>query len=136
MLIVNVQVVLDTSYWTGINHFFIWASILFYFAANFSMFSNGWYTALGNFTVKSFPFVGEEALTEKWYLMAYGFLVQRALISANSSSSVLHEWVRPLEPNRLNHFVSGNHFAGRTIWSSDFNIEDTYRFYAFLLIRS
>ena len=59
VLIVNIQVALDTSYWTIINHFFIWASILFYFAANFSMFSNGWYTALGHFTVKSFPFVGK-----------------------------------------------------------------------------
>ena len=74
VLIVNIQVAMDTSYWTGINFFFIAASILFYFAANFSMFSNGWYTALplmdvnanmpkGSWTVKSFPFVGKQDAT-------------------------------------------------------------------------
>lgn len=71
VLIVNIQVALDTSYWTAINHFFIWASILFYFAANFSMFSNGWYTAFGSFTVKSFPFIGKTSTHYQFSLDFY-----------------------------------------------------------------
>ena len=54
MIIVNIQVALDTAYWTVINHFFIWGSILLYFALHFFMYSNGLYGSLPDF----FPFVG------------------------------------------------------------------------------
>uniref|UniRef100_H2YBK3 Phospholipid-transporting ATPase n=1 Tax=Ciona savignyi TaxID=51511 RepID=H2YBK3_CIOSA len=48
------QVALDTSYWTPINHFFIWGSIGIYFLVTFAMYSNGLYQILPN----NFPFVG------------------------------------------------------------------------------
>ena len=54
VIIVNIQVALDTAYWTIINHFFIWGSVLLYFALHFFMYSNGLYSSLPNY----FPFIG------------------------------------------------------------------------------
>ena len=54
VVIVNLQVALDTAYWTLINHFFIWGSILLYFALHFFMYSNGVYALFP----WMFPFVG------------------------------------------------------------------------------
>ena len=36
------QCALDTSYWTGVNHFVIWGSLLFYFAFTFTFYADVW----------------------------------------------------------------------------------------------
>ncbi|XP_067850474.1 probable phospholipid-transporting ATPase IM [Heptranchias perlo] len=54
LVAVTVQIALDTSYWTAINHFFIWGSLAVYFAITFTMYSNGMYLMFPT----SFPFIG------------------------------------------------------------------------------
>ncbi|KAM5177703.1 putative phospholipid-transporting ATPase IM [Callospermophilus lateralis] len=54
VIVVSVQIALDTSYWTVINHVFIWGSIATYFSILFAMHSNGIYEVFPN----QFPFVG------------------------------------------------------------------------------
>ncbi|XP_063309827.1 phospholipid-transporting ATPase ID-like [Pelobates fuscus] len=54
LLVVSVQIGLDTSYWTAVNQFFIWGSLAVYFAIIFTMYSDGMYLI---FTA-SFPFIG------------------------------------------------------------------------------
>ncbi|XP_010286871.1 PREDICTED: phospholipid-transporting ATPase FetA-like, partial [Phaethon lepturus] len=53
LIVVSVQIGLDTSYWTVVNQFFIWGSLSVYFAITFTMYSDGMYLI---FTA-SFPFV-------------------------------------------------------------------------------
>ncbi|XP_065797299.1 probable phospholipid-transporting ATPase IM isoform X2 [Muntiacus reevesi] len=57
------QIALDTSYWTVINHVFIWGSIATYFSILFTMHSNGIFDLFPN----QFPFVGNarHSLTQK-----------------------------------------------------------------------
>uniref|UniRef100_A0A8I3XAQ1 Phospholipid-transporting ATPase n=1 Tax=Callithrix jacchus TaxID=9483 RepID=A0A8I3XAQ1_CALJA len=57
------QIALDTSYWTFINHVFIWGSIAIYFSILFAMHSNGIFGIFPN----QFPFVGNarHSLTQK-----------------------------------------------------------------------
>ncbi|XP_063508294.1 probable phospholipid-transporting ATPase IM isoform X5 [Pongo pygmaeus] len=59
----SAQIALDTSYWTFINHVFIWGSIAIYFSILFIMHSNGIFGIFPN----QFPFVGNarHSLTEK-----------------------------------------------------------------------
>ncbi|KYO35829.1 hypothetical protein Y1Q_0024441 [Alligator mississippiensis] len=54
LIVVSVQIGLDTAYWTAVNQFFIWGSLAVYFAITFTMYSDGAYLI---FTA-SFPFVG------------------------------------------------------------------------------
>uniref|UniRef100_A0A8B9B9X9 Phospholipid-transporting ATPase n=1 Tax=Anser brachyrhynchus TaxID=132585 RepID=A0A8B9B9X9_9AVES len=54
LIVVSVQIGLDTLYWTVVNQFFIWGSLSVYFAITFTMCSDGTYLI---FTA-SFPFVG------------------------------------------------------------------------------
>nr|XP_033791803.1 phospholipid-transporting ATPase ID-like isoform X2 [Geotrypetes seraphini]XP_033791812.1 phospholipid-transporting ATPase ID-like isoform X2 [Geotrypetes seraphini]XP_033791822.1 phospholipid-transporting ATPase ID-like isoform X2 [Geotrypetes seraphini]XP_033791829.1 phospholipid-transporting ATPase ID-like isoform X2 [Geotrypetes seraphini]XP_033791838.1 phospholipid-transporting ATPase ID-like isoform X2 [Geotrypetes seraphini] len=54
LLVVSIQIGLDTSYWTAINHFFIWGSLAVYFAITFTMYSDGLYLIFTAF----FPFIG------------------------------------------------------------------------------
>ncbi|XP_053742778.1 phospholipid-transporting ATPase ID [Synchiropus splendidus] len=54
VIAVNVQIGLDTHYWTAVNHVFIWGSLTIYFALLFAMQCDGMF---GIFTSK-FPFVG------------------------------------------------------------------------------
>lgn len=54
VIVVSVQIGLDTHYWTVINHLFIWGSVAVYFAILFAIQSNG---IFGIFT-RYFPFVG------------------------------------------------------------------------------
>ncbi|KAM7158597.1 putative phospholipid-transporting ATPase IM isoform 2-T8 [Molossus nigricans] len=63
VIVVSMQIALDTSYWTAINHVFIWGSIASYFLILFTMQSNGMF---GIFP-KQFPFVGNarHSLTQK-----------------------------------------------------------------------
>ncbi|XP_033997757.1 LOW QUALITY PROTEIN: phospholipid-transporting ATPase ID [Trematomus bernacchii] len=63
VIVVTVQIGLDTHYWTVVNHFFVWGSLIVYFAILFAMQSDGMF---GIFT-SSFPFVGtaRNCLSEK-----------------------------------------------------------------------
>nr|XP_060617075.1 phospholipid-transporting ATPase ID-like [Anolis sagrei ordinatus] len=54
LIVVSVQMGLDTAYWTVINQLFIWGSLAIYFAITFTMYSDGMYLILTG----SFPFVG------------------------------------------------------------------------------
>ncbi|XP_058150160.1 probable phospholipid-transporting ATPase IM [Dasypus novemcinctus] len=64
VIVVSVQIALDTSYWTVINHIFIWGSIATYFSILFAMHSKGIFHIFPN----QFPFVGNarHSLTEKF----------------------------------------------------------------------
>ncbi|XP_045865914.1 probable phospholipid-transporting ATPase IM isoform X1 [Meles meles] len=63
VIVVSVQIALDTSYWTVINHVFIWGSVATYFSILFTMHSNGIFGIFPN----QFPFVGNvrHSLTQK-----------------------------------------------------------------------
>ncbi|XP_072288277.1 probable phospholipid-transporting ATPase IM [Pyxicephalus adspersus] len=54
VIVVSVQIGLDTSYWTAINHFFIWGSLAVYFSILFAMHGDG----IFSFFPSHFPFVG------------------------------------------------------------------------------
>lgn len=54
VIVVSVQIGLDTGYWTAINHFFIWGSLAVYFAILFAMHSDGLFEMFPN----QFRFVG------------------------------------------------------------------------------
>ncbi|XP_037758548.1 phospholipid-transporting ATPase ID isoform X2 [Chelonia mydas] len=54
LIVVSVQIGLDTAYWTAVNQFFIWGSLSVYFAIIFTMYSDGMYLIFA----ASFPFVG------------------------------------------------------------------------------
>ncbi|XP_030048675.1 phospholipid-transporting ATPase ID [Microcaecilia unicolor] len=54
LLVVSVQIGLDTAYWTAVNQFFIWGSLAVYFAITFTMYSDGMYLIFTAF----FPFIG------------------------------------------------------------------------------
>ena len=55
VLVVNVQVALDTTYWTVFNHFHIWASLISYFIfsymINWLSFTSIPHEALGSLTI-------------------------------------------------------------------------------------
>ncbi|XP_051548241.1 phospholipid-transporting ATPase ID-like isoform X2 [Myxocyprinus asiaticus] len=54
VIVVSVQIGLDTNYWTAVNHFFMWGSLAVYFAILFAMHSDGIFTIFPN----QFPFIG------------------------------------------------------------------------------
>ncbi|XP_072479715.1 probable phospholipid-transporting ATPase IM isoform X2 [Notamacropus eugenii] len=54
VIVVSVQIALDTSYWTAINHVFIWGSIAMYFFILFAMHSDVMFSIFPN----QLPFVG------------------------------------------------------------------------------
>ncbi|XP_038259336.1 LOW QUALITY PROTEIN: phospholipid-transporting ATPase ID-like [Dermochelys coriacea] len=54
LIVVSVQIGLDTAYWTAVNQFFIWGSLSVYFAIIFTMYSDGMYLIFA----ASFPFIG------------------------------------------------------------------------------
>ncbi|KAM8872342.1 phospholipid-transporting ATPase ID [Synchiropus picturatus] len=54
LIVVSIQLCLDTHYWTAINHFFVWGSLAAYFAVTFTMFSNGMFLIF----TSTFPFIG------------------------------------------------------------------------------
>ncbi|XP_039074863.1 phospholipid-transporting ATPase ID isoform X3 [Hyaena hyaena] len=59
VIVVSVQIGLDTGYWTAINHFFIWGSLAAYFAILFAMHSDGLFGMFPN----QFRFVGNAQST-------------------------------------------------------------------------
>ncbi|KAM9376045.1 phospholipid-transporting ATPase ID [Pholidichthys leucotaenia] len=63
VIVVSVQIGLDTHYWTAVNHLFIWGSLMVYFAILFAMQSDGIFSIFPN----SFPFIGtaRNTLSEK-----------------------------------------------------------------------
>ncbi|XP_063276377.1 phospholipid-transporting ATPase ID isoform X10 [Prinia subflava] len=54
VIVVSVQIGLDTGFWTAINHFFIWGSLAAYFAILFTMHSDSLFRLFPN----QFRFVG------------------------------------------------------------------------------
>ncbi|XP_041666161.1 probable phospholipid-transporting ATPase IM [Cheilinus undulatus] len=54
LVVVNVQLCLDTHYWTAVNQFFVWGSLAAYFAITFTMYSNGMFLIFTSI----FPFIG------------------------------------------------------------------------------
>ncbi|XP_061409847.1 phospholipid-transporting ATPase ID-like isoform X1 [Lethenteron reissneri] len=54
IIVVSLQMGLDTAYWTAINHFFIWGSVAVYFAIMFAMYSAGLYSIFPS----QFRFIG------------------------------------------------------------------------------
>ncbi|XP_058854651.1 probable phospholipid-transporting ATPase IM isoform X2 [Acipenser ruthenus] len=63
VIVVSVQIGLDTSYWTAVNHFYIWGSVAIYFSILFAMYSDGIFDLFPN----QFPFIGtaRNALSQK-----------------------------------------------------------------------
>ncbi|KAM4554253.1 phospholipid-transporting ATPase ID [Fundulus diaphanus] len=63
VIVVSVQIGLDTHYWTAVNHLFVWGSLIMYFAVLFAMQSDG----LFGIFPSSFPFLGtaRNCLSEK-----------------------------------------------------------------------
>ncbi|XP_028678352.2 probable phospholipid-transporting ATPase IM isoform X1 [Erpetoichthys calabaricus] len=54
VIVVSVQIGLDTNYWTAVNHFFIWGSVAVYFSILFFLHSDGIFDIFPS----QFPFVG------------------------------------------------------------------------------
>ncbi|XP_031433354.1 phospholipid-transporting ATPase ID [Clupea harengus] len=54
LVAVNMQLGLDTTYWTAVNQFFLWGSMSVYFAVTFTMYSNGMFLIF----TSTFPFIG------------------------------------------------------------------------------
>ncbi|XP_029009045.1 probable phospholipid-transporting ATPase IM isoform X2 [Betta splendens] len=63
VIVVSVQIGLDTHYWTAVNHLFVWGSLAAYFAILFAMQSDGLFYIFP----RHFPFVGtaRNCLSEK-----------------------------------------------------------------------
>uniref|UniRef100_A0A8C7XD50 Phospholipid-transporting ATPase n=1 Tax=Oryzias sinensis TaxID=183150 RepID=A0A8C7XD50_9TELE len=59
LIVVSIQMCLDTYHWTAVNNLFIWGSLAAYFAVTFTMYSNGIFVILPS----AFPFVGTERNT-------------------------------------------------------------------------
>uniref|UniRef100_A0A8C7XBL4 Phospholipid-transporting ATPase n=1 Tax=Oryzias sinensis TaxID=183150 RepID=A0A8C7XBL4_9TELE len=55
LIVVSIQMCLDTYHWTAVNNLFIWGSLAAYFAVTFTMYSNGIFVILPS----AFPFVGQ-----------------------------------------------------------------------------
>uniref|UniRef100_A0A1A8QH51 Phospholipid-transporting ATPase n=1 Tax=Nothobranchius rachovii TaxID=451742 RepID=A0A1A8QH51_9TELE len=54
LVVVSMQLCLDTYYWTTVNQFFVWGSLAAYFAVTFTMYSNGMFLIF----TSAFPFIG------------------------------------------------------------------------------
>ncbi|KAK2842419.1 hypothetical protein Q5P01_012619 [Channa striata] len=63
VIVVSVQIGLDTHYWTAVNHLFVWGSLTVYFAILFAMQSDGLFLIFPS----NFPFIGtaRNCLSEK-----------------------------------------------------------------------
>ncbi|KPP68305.1 putative phospholipid-transporting ATPase ID [Scleropages formosus] len=55
IIVVSVQIGLDTNYWTAVNHFYIWGSLTVYFSILFAMHSDGIFRIFPS----HFPFIGK-----------------------------------------------------------------------------
>ncbi|GAB1286839.1 Phospholipid-transporting ATPase [Apodemus speciosus] len=64
VIVVSVQIALDTSYWTMVNHVFIWGSVATYFSILLAMHSDGVFAIFPY----QFPFVGNarRSLSQKF----------------------------------------------------------------------
>ncbi|TKS84252.1 Phospholipid-transporting ATPase ID [Collichthys lucidus] len=54
LIVMSIQLSLDTHYWTAVNQFFVWGSLAGYFAITFTMYSNGMFLIF----TSAFPFIG------------------------------------------------------------------------------
>uniref|UniRef100_G1MUV1 Phospholipid-transporting ATPase n=1 Tax=Meleagris gallopavo TaxID=9103 RepID=G1MUV1_MELGA len=108
LIVVSVQIGLDTSYWTVVNQFFIWGSLSVYFAITFTMYSDGMYLILP----ASFPFVGTARNTlsqpNVWLaiflsialcvLPVVGFRFLKALLRPTASDKVRRNFSKAASP--------------------------------------
>ncbi|XP_057636819.1 probable phospholipid-transporting ATPase IM isoform X3 [Chionomys nivalis] len=76
VIVVSVQIALDTSYWTVINHVFIWGSVATYFSILLAMHSNGVFRIFPH----QFPFVGNA-----WHSLSQKFVWLVVLLIAVTS---------------------------------------------------
>uniref|UniRef100_F7GDA9 Phospholipid-transporting ATPase n=1 Tax=Monodelphis domestica TaxID=13616 RepID=F7GDA9_MONDO len=121
VIVVSVQIALDTSYWTVINHVFIWGSVATYFSILFTMHSDGIFDVFPN----QFPFVGNarHSLTQKniWLVILLTTVVSVMPVIAFRFIKVdlyptLSDQARPLkshrrQPRRTSSRRSGYAFA-------------------------
>ncbi|XP_072228680.1 phospholipid-transporting ATPase ID-like [Leuresthes tenuis] len=56
LIVVSIQLSLDTYHWTALNHLFVWGSLATYFAVIFTMYSDGIFLIF----TSSFPFIGTD----------------------------------------------------------------------------
>ncbi|MEQ2234402.1 Phospholipid-transporting ATPase ID [Ilyodon furcidens] len=68
VIVVSVQIGLDTHYWTAVNHLFVWGSLIVYFAILLAMQSDGLFGIFSS----NFPFIGtaRNCLSEKTVWLA------------------------------------------------------------------
>lgn len=62
--VLSLQLGLDLSYWTVVNHLFVWGSLGMYFLVTFAMQSDG----LHQLQPSSFTFVGENSSSQIYTL--------------------------------------------------------------------
>nr|XP_028604558.1 phospholipid-transporting ATPase ID-like isoform X1 [Podarcis muralis] len=110
LIVVSVQMGLDTAYWTAVNQLFIWGSLAMYFAITFTMYSDGTYLIFTG----SFPFVGSARNTlnqpNVWLsiflcvtlcvLPVVGFRFLKVQLKPTISDQVLH-MVKQLQKGQL-----------------------------------
>uniref|UniRef100_A0A3P8YR14 Phospholipid-transporting ATPase n=1 Tax=Esox lucius TaxID=8010 RepID=A0A3P8YR14_ESOLU len=113
LIAVNIQLGLDTYYWTAVNQFFLWGSLSVYFAVTFTMYSNGMFLIF----TSSFPFIGaaRNSLNQPnmWLtilitsilcvvpVVAYRFLRILLWPTINDKVSVNEKAVLPAAPRRI-----------------------------------
>ncbi|XP_078483950.1 phospholipid-transporting ATPase ID [Ciona intestinalis] len=97
IIVVTLQVALDTSYWTPVNHFFTWGSIFIYFLLTFAMYSDG----LFQFST-TFQFIGvarnSYQFASLWFTM---FLVCAICILPVLASRVLYSILWPTYTEKI-----------------------------------
>uniref|UniRef100_A0A6Q2Z4Y1 Phospholipid-transporting ATPase n=1 Tax=Esox lucius TaxID=8010 RepID=A0A6Q2Z4Y1_ESOLU len=125
LIAVNIQLGLDTYYWTAVNQFFLWGSLSVYFAVTFTMYSNGMFLIF----TSSFPFIGaaRNSLNQPnmWLtilitsilcvvpVVAYRFLriLLWPTINDKVSKAVLPAAPRRIQPRRISTRRSGYAFS-------------------------
>ncbi|XP_078406485.1 putative phospholipid-transporting ATPase IM [Cetorhinus maximus] len=102
LVTVTLQIALDTTYWTAINHVFIWGSLAVYFAITFTMYSNGMYLMFPT----SFPFIGtaRNALNQPHVWLTI-FLTAVMCVLPVIIVRYLKSELRPTFSNKLRHKI-------------------------------
>ena len=75
IFVVTLQIALETQYWTALNHFFLWGSLVMFFLFLFTMYSNTLFDILPN----TFFFIGAArfsfSMTQLWLVTALSTVV-------------------------------------------------------------
>uniref|UniRef100_A0A3P8YR69 Phospholipid-transporting ATPase n=1 Tax=Esox lucius TaxID=8010 RepID=A0A3P8YR69_ESOLU len=118
LIAVNIQLGLDTYYWTAVNQFFLWGSLSVYFAVTFTMYSNGMFLIF----TSSFPFIGaaRNSLNQPnmWLtilitsiLCVVPVVAYRFLHKMRQEKAVLPAAPRRIQPRRISTRRSGYAFS-------------------------